>query len=340
MSYQVNKHKSGIDEIIINNGNLRISLLNIGASIHKISTQDKNGKLENICLSYLDIDDYITNDIFLGTTVGRVAGRIANGKFSINGNNYSLKRNNGTNNLHSEPNGFNHVFFKYNIAEDNDKTVVTFFENITSIGTDDFPGNLNVEIIYEIFNDNITVTFNAVADKDTLCNITNHSYFNLSGNIKENIYNHQLKADFECMYSLSENQLPMEEVMSDLIDFKSGKNLGTILKSDLNHFISTRGIDHPFKFNQKQLQLSSSTSGRVLTVNTSYPIVVLYTQNWESKLLLEKNTNDNYHLAIAIEPQFLPNDINISGDKSQTILLKNKKYSDWISYKFETKGGL
>ncbi len=328
-------HENGIVQISVSNSNFKIDLLNVGASIYKLFTKDKNGKSENIVLTYSEINDYINNaELYLGATVGRNAGRVGNGEVVISGKKFTLEKNNGSNNLHSGSNGISFKAFDYTYKIEGEKAVVEFSTRISDL-TDGFPGNIDICIRYTIVNNTLLVDFIGKSDKDTICNLTNHSYFNLSGDVKQNIMNHEVFGPIDYMWDLDVENLPSEQISTKgFINFNDGENISSILSNKTYNFDKTKGIDHPFTLRHNgSFGIFEKNSGRRLTIESSYPEVILYTQNYSTDSNIIKGINDKKNLGIAIETQYLPNEVNMNND-APAFLGANKKYHQWTKYTF------
>ena len=167
----------GIDIISMRNENIEIKVTNYGCTILKMIVKDKHGEKRDVVLGFPSIDDYKKKDgSYLGALVGRVANRIGNGKFTLNNEIFSLEKNNGSNTLHGGIEGFSYKTFTYEIRE---KEIV--FHYFSQDGEEGFPGNLNFYATYILLDNGLKIKYHATTDKDTIINITNHSYFNLSG---------------------------------------------------------------------------------------------------------------------------------------------------------------
>ena len=293
-----------IDLISMKNDDLEIVVSNYGCTIVKVLMKDKHGHIDDVVLGYDDFSSYQTLDAYLGALVGRVANRIGKGQFTLNGQDYHLAINNGPNHLHGGIKGFSYRVFDYEFENEN----TIHFHYISVDQEEGYPGTLNLHVRYPLDKDTLTIHYQATTDQDTLINLTNHSYFNLSGK-QENIYNHQLTvhaSSFAC-------------VDQDYDQLQLGK-----------------GFDHPFIFNQKenQVTLEHVSSGRRLTVSTTLPTAQIYTANYLDGRLGKYGQHYNERDAVCIETQNLPDAIHIEKNPS-TILRKGEQYDEITSYRFE-----
>ena len=170
----IEKIDDKIDLIQMKNDDLEVVVSNYGCTIVKVLMKDKDGNIDDVVLGYDDFRDYQTKDAYLGALVGRTANRIGKGKFTLNSETYTLPINNGPNCLHGGVKGFSYQIFDYQILEDSIE-----FTYLSKDGEEGYPGNLAFKAIYTLNKDTLIVRYQATSDKDTIINITNHSYFNL-----------------------------------------------------------------------------------------------------------------------------------------------------------------
>ena len=319
-----------------------VTLCNVGASIYDIKTLDKNKKLESILYTTDKEDDFLTERSYLGKTIGRTGGRISNSKFILNGKEYIINSND-PNGLHGGVDGVSYKEFEYNKYETNEyfEVLFSYYSNDLESG---YPGDLILKVIYRLYKNinKLTVTYDAIASKDTLLNISNHSYFNLSGNSKDNILNHELFINSSKMERI-EKLIPQEIVdCEEIYSFKNSHKIGDYLM-DKEIIDNTNGYDFPYIFDEINkdkfnIILKDDNSKRVLKIKTSYPTVVVYTCNYtEDKIMNNKNKMTPYY-AVCLECMYHPNTINSDFLKDKKdILLKNKKYNETIDYYFEVE---
>lgn len=314
----------------------KVSLLSIGGCIEEIQSINNKGKFETITLTYSNYKDYYEAHEFgaLGLNIARNGGRIENASFSLNNKKYSLEKNNGNHNLHSGSKGINIDDMAYEIKDD-ENTVSVIFKTLVESKNDSFPGDLKLNIIYTFNESSFKLTYEAESNEDTICNITNHSYFNLSGNLKQTLLEHDLHNTFDEVKTVNDEIIINGSTKySELVNKSDKTKISTLLKNNI--FDTGCGIDNPFTLKDNRIVLSESVSGRVLEIMTTYPSVVLYSSNFPFNKQIKHLDKETKHIALAIEPQFLPNDININGDSSKTILKKGELYKHSIQYKFKT----
>lgn len=303
---------------LYNDSSSHISVLNYGGVITEIYIPDQEGRLENVVLGLENIEDYEKSDIYLGCIAGRTAGRISNASFKIDGNLYNLQANNNKANLHGGPDGFNKRILDVKEILENDYAALEL-SLLSPDGDQGYPGNLRVKATYKFDNkNNLELSYEAVTDKKTLITLTNHSYFNLSGNCKRDILDHVLKIDADKYIEVDIETVPtkISEVQGTPFDFRAGKVVGSNINSENQQLKNASGYDHPFVLNQKsspQITLEDITSGRRLEITTDQPSVVLYTGNFIGhSYALRGDVKSTNHLGLCLETQWFPDAINQS----------------------------
>ncbi len=317
----------------------KVILSNIGASIYDIKTKDKFGNVESILYTTKNKDDFLIDGSYLGKTIGRTGGRIANNKFVLNGKEYIINSKD-PNGLHGGIDGFGYKEFTYLKNETNEYKEVKF-SCISKDLESGYPGNLYLDITYRLYNDinKLVVLYEAISDKDTLLNISNHSYFNLSGNAKNNILEQKLFIDADKMERI-ENLLPQEIVnCSDIYSFNKMHKIGDHI-FDPEIINNTNGYDFPYIFNNNKndykIILKDDVSKRQMKIKTSYPVVVVYTCNYVGDIVMNNNKKMEPYYAICLECMYYPNAINSEFlDKKYDVLKKDTKYKESIEFSFE-----
>lgn len=328
------KLDNGIDLISMKNDDIEVVVTNYGCTIVKVLMKDKNGNIDDVVLGYDDVKTYGEVDAYLGALVGRIANRIKVGKFTLNDEEYTLAVNNGPNHLHGGIKGFSYQVFDYEVKDDN----TVEFHYISKDGEEGYPGTLDFKAIYTLEADTLNIRYLATTDKDTIINITNHSYFNLSGK-KENIYNHKLTLKCNQFACIDNDGLPTGEfrnVEGTPFDFNEGAFIGDKIELEYDQLTAGNGFDHPFIFSalKDQAILEHEESGRRLTVSTTLPGAQIYTANFLDGRLGKYGQHYYKRDAVCIETQNLPDAIHIE-EKPTTILKKGEVYDETTSYKFE-----
>ena len=324
-----------------NNEGMSISILNYGGIITSLKVKNKGGKFENIVLGYDSLENYIDNDPYLGAIIGRVGNRIANGSFTLNGETYNLQVNNGPNHLHGGLKGFDKVVWEGKTQEDQEKVLLHLFYESAHM-EEGYPGNLNTQVTYTLDNENqLIVSYKAQTDSTTIVNLTQHSYFNLSGDFNSTILDHQLQIDADAITTLNQNMIPTgsyTDLTDTPLDFRVLKSIGKDINSSDQQIEIAGGYDHNYVINTPSLDSSFAkvihlNSGRVMEVYTDQPGVQLYTGNFL------KAINDNYmgkRSGFCLETQHFPDSPNQSNFPS-IVLYSGEVYSTTTKFKFSVQ---
>ena len=304
---------------------LKVEFLNLGAIIKKIEFKDKN-----IVLGYEDIEKYRENPAYLGAVIGRTAGRIKDGLLKLDDTEYQLDKNNNRNTLHGGKNSISHRFWNVQNIENG----LCF--SIKSSNLDNgYPANIEIKVSYILNNNELLIKYFVTTDSLTYLNLTNHSYFNLSGNPDNTIYEDILKIDSNYLIGINENSIPCETINLDnnIFDFREDKKLKEFFKANNEQkTIANNGIDHPYVFNKEigKLEIKNPESGIKMSVETNNPAVVIYTANYLQDIGFKK------HSAICFETQEVP---NLYRDKNinvyPTFIDENTNYEKYTKFIFE-----
>lgn len=320
---------------IVNNNGLEVSCINYGCIITKILAPDAAGKMENIVLGYDTLEDYEKGTAYFGAIIGRVAGRIKGASFELDGETYHLPKNDNGNSLHGGFNGYDKVIWDCTPFENENEAGVNFTYTSTD-GEAGYPGEVSLAVTYTLSNENeLVISYNGTTTKKTLLVMTNHSYFNLSGNGKENILNHSLTLKSDAFLELDEELLPtgtILDVEGTDFDFRKGRFIQTGANSDHpQNVLAGNGYDHPFLLNsnnKEEIVLKDPKSGRTLTIETDEPAVVVY-----SGTQLGPDVQSEKYMGICLETQGVPDAIH--HPKFPTIVLdKDQEYSTRTKYRF------
>ena len=323
-----------IDLISMKNEQLEVVVSNYGCTIIKVIMADKNGHKDDVVLGYDDFTQYQTLDAYLGALVGRVANRIKAGQFSLNGQDYHLAVNNGPNHLHGGIKGFSYQVFDYTIEDEH--TLKLHY--LSKDGEEGYPGDLDLTVTYTLKDDTLTAHYQATSSADTLINITNHSYFNLSGH-KENIYQHTLQihaSQFACVDSDGLTTGELKDVEGTPFDFRQPALIGERVEQDDEQLKIGKGFDHPFLFDTQsnQVILTHEPTGRQLIVSTTLPQAQIYTANYLDGRLGKYGERYYARDAVCIETQNMPDAIHLE-EHPTTLLKKGETYDEITSYKFD-----
>lgn len=326
------------------NGGFELTCLDYGCVITEIFVPGQDGKSENIVLGFKEIEDYASHSPYFGAIVGRVAGRIKEGRFSLGGQDYSLAKNNDDNHLHGGVRGLDKVIWNVETKTDHDK-VKLIFTYESPDGEEGYPGNVSIRTVYTVTGQNeLEIEYFGTTDKKTILNLTNHTYFNLSGNLKSTILEHTLQIDSDRFLELDSCFIPtgrLLDVEGTPFDFREGKKIAEgQASSHQQNVLVGKGYDHPLVLNgdkQPAIRVSCEESGRVLEVETNQPAVILYTSNQlEGDFLINGNVKAEPYLALCLETQKHPDAINQPGFPS-VVLDPDGEYYSYTKYTFKTE---
>jgi len=297
-----------IERVSISNDNgIHVDLLSVGCVIEAINVPNKDGHTDNIVLKYNTVSDYITNPDYFGSIVGRTAGRISNAEFKLDGKVYELDKNEHNYNLHAGSAGLHIRNWSVGLIE-NEKEVGAEFSLKSYDGEGGYPGNVDLKVTYLLDNENtLHMTYEGITDEPTIINMTNHSYFNLSGNLNKQVFDHRLEINAQQFAPIQENGCPvglLAGVDGTAFDFRNEKSVGQDIGANETQIMRGGGFDHPFLLEKSiecQIHLSHPESGRRLDVWTDQDAVVMYTANHLD------------HKAICLETQNLPDHVNKKG---------------------------
>lgn len=281
---------------------VEVVLLNYGATLLCLSVPDKFGNKKNIILAYDEVNQYLNERPFIGSSIGRSAGRIKEGRYKMDGIWYNLEKNEGDNHLHGGTQGFDNVFWHTEVFEEPGKTKVCFsycfHENSTG-----YPGSLKMEIYYVIYSTGkLEILYQGVSDKKTIINPSNHTYFNLSGEIDTTVHDHRILINSNEFLVLNKDHTirKINSVVDTPFDIRQLTPIETIIHSNHQQIEQEGGINHPFIFNRSgkfDVLLVHDVTGRFLKITSSMDGVVCYSANHFDGKEFKK------HSGIALETQ-------------------------------------
>lgn len=329
-----------------NNKGMTVEISNFGGIILSIIVPDKNGKLADVVLAYDSIEKYYKRGPYFGAIVGRVANRIENGSFELNGIIYRVAQNDGNNHLHGGLIGFDKVLWEGNITSEAEFDSL----NLTYRSKDEeegYPGNLDVKVTYTLTNNNeLEIHYYALSDKDTVVNLTNHAYFNLGGHDAGDILNHRVMINANKFTPNNEVSIPtgeIREVLGTPMDFTKLTKIGDVIEGEYEQLKFGLGYDHNWVLNvsgvspQKGAEVYDDCSGRALEVYTTKPGIQLYTGNYLDGTDIGKGSVPyEKRSGLCLETQFYPNAINCKSFPSP-ILKAGEIYNHLTIYKFSTR---
>lgn len=327
---------------MVNNSGASVSILTLGGIIHGIHVPDENGTLENVSISYDSVADYENNDGFVGAAVGRSAGRISGAAFDMDGTTYSLEKNDGNNNLHGGSNGFDKVIWSATEYQDNEKMSITLHHTSPDMDSG-FPGELDCSMTYVFNNDNaLTIRYTCTSDKKTFVNLTNHCYFNLSGDYSTTIEDHILSMDADRYVVVDNETIPtaISPVDGTAFDFKKSKAIGQDINNNEEQIQFAGGYDHAFELNQPSnmplITAVDPKTGRRLRVQTDAQCVVFYSGNYMTDAMIGAgNIPLQKRAAFCLETQYYPDAVNAPFVETQW-LEPGQVYKTSTTYHFDT----
>jgi aldose 1-epimerase len=318
-------------------------ILNYGGIVVSLKVPDKNGEFGDVVLGFDDFAPYRTNGPYLGALIGRYGNRIANGKFTLDGKTYTLAQNNGSNSLHGGLKGFDKAIWTTKPIP-NKLGPALELTYLSKDGEEGFPGNLRVTVVYTLTEDNALRTgFTATTDQPTLCNLTQHSYFNLAG--RGDILNHEVTIAADKFTPVDSRLIPTGElrpVHGLSIDFTTPVKIGARIHNHDPEIQSGSGYDHNYVLNKKTGELAlaarvtEETSGRVMEVLTTEPGMQFYSGNFIGDLPGKNGLQYHKHSGFAMEPEHFPDSPN-HPEFPSTVLRPGQTYRNTIIYRFTTQ---
>ncbi|HDR50079.1 MAG TPA: galactose mutarotase [Mariniphaga anaerophila] len=332
------------DLYFLKNGNISAAITNYGGRIVSLCVPDRSGEPGDVVLGFSSIGDYLNAaEVFHGSLIGRVGNRIANGRFELDGEVYTLPLNNGPNHLHGGPEGFHNVV--WDIKEVTDTSLVLSYLSID--GEMGYPGNLSVEVQYMLTQRNeVVISYRATTDKSTPVNLTNHAFFNLAGEANRTINNHLLTINADYYTPVDSTLIPLGQnapVEGTPFDFRRAKSIGQDLQmqavnEQLQHGL---GYDHNFVLNKPEYGVMSwaatvvdPESGRKMEIYTQEPGIQFYGGNFMDGSDTGKfGRTFDFRESFALETQHYPDSPN--QPKFPSIILRpGEEYSTISVYRF------
>ena len=325
---------------IANEQGANLEVIDYGAILVSVCVPDNTGLLRDVVLGYDRLEDYEENPNFFGATIGRSCNRIANGRFEINSVTYQMDQNENENNLHSGKNGFEKRI--WNVDEADGDHVV--FSLLSPDGDEGFPGEFKISVTYTLTEENeVKIHYSGICDKDTVANMTNHSYFNLGGHDSGLVLDQILQINADSFTPVADSKsIPTGEiapVKGTPMDFTDEKPIGRDMEADFEQLVFTGGYDHNYVLNNRNgtVRLAAKAkceeSGIGLEVYTDTPGVQFYAGNFISGSAGKDGVSYEPRTGFCLETQYYPNSINEPGFPSP-ILKKGDRYETTTIYHF------
>lgn len=329
-----------------NRNGMEAKIMNFGGIVVSLKVPDRNRKFDDVVLGFNDLETYLKGHPSFGAAVGRFANRIAKGRFTLNGVEYKLAVNNGENHLHGGIKGFDDVVWTAEEAKSSRGPAVRM-TYLSKDGEEGYPGNLRVTMIYWLTNRNeLRIDYTATTDKDTVINLTHHSYFNLAGEGSGDVLNHRLKLNASRFTPTDVGSIPTGELRSVVgtpFDFLTPIAIGARIAEDEEQLKLGNGYDHNFVINGRMGTLrqaavvSEPTTGRVMEVWTTEPGVQLYTGNFLDGTLVGKSGKSyQRRYGFCLETQHYPDSPN-KPNFPTTVLKKGDTFRSTTVYRFSAQ---
>ena len=327
---------------ISNSKGMKAGVINYGAILVNLFVPDKNGNMADVVLGYDTLEPYYSNGSFFGATVGPNANRIGGASFELNGQKYQLDVNDGVNNLHS------HMDYGYHkcvweAVEQEDGVMFVLEDTDGNMG---FPGNKKISVTYTVTENNeLKIHYQGSSDKDTILNLTNHTYFNLAGHDAGSIHDHVLQMNASLFTPIVKGAIPTGELLpveGTVFDFCKAKKVGADIEADNEQLKMTKGYDHNWVIDGKEGVLrefaivTEETTGRMMKAFTDLPGVQFYAGNniapTEGKGGVVYNRRDG----LCLETQYYPDTAN-KPEFPSAVFGPGRKYDTVTVYQFLTK---
>jgi aldose 1-epimerase len=323
-----------------------VKITNYGGIVTELHVPDKNGKLGDVVLGFKNIDGYLAGHPYFGALIGRYGNRIAKGKFSIDGKEYTVATNNGANHLHGGKKGFDKVVWNAVETTSGDGDAQLTLKYLSKDGEEGYPGNLHCTVKYTLTKDNaLRIDYKATTDKATVLNLTNHSYFNLAGENAGSIQDHWMMINADHYLPVDAGSIPTGEIASvkgTPFDFTTPHKIGERIEQTGGKPV---GYDHNYVLNGNKsdykmelaARVKEETSGRVMEVFTDQPGVQFYTGNYlDEKQTGKEGRPYKFRNGFCLETQHYPDSPN--QPKFPTAVLRpGETYKTSTVYKFSTE---
>ncbi|WP_207434160.1 aldose epimerase family protein [Sabulibacter ruber] len=330
---------------LINKNNVKATFTNYGGRLVSLQVPDKNGKLTDVVVGMASSAEYETaTEPYFGATIGRVGNRIARGKFTLEGKEYTLPINNDPNTLHGGKKGFQYVM--WDAQQTNDQTIV--FTYLSKDMEEGFPGNLTTKVTYTLTDDNgMKMDYEATTDKTTIVNLTNHAFFNLNGEGSGTILGHTLQINADSYTPVDATLIPTGKIVpvaGTPFDFRQPTAIGARINVQNEQLKNGQGYDHNFVLNKNQgtglnraARVVGDKSGIVMEVLTQEPGLQFYSGNFmQSKNTFKGGSKDDFRTAFCLETQHFPDAPNQPTFPS-TVLKPGDTYRTSSMYQFSVQ---
>jgi len=331
---------------LTNKNGIEARIMTYGGTIVSLKTPDRNGKLQNIVLGFDTLDPYLAGVPYFGALIGRYGNRIANGSFELDGATYQLPKNNGPNSLHGGFKGFDKRVWSAKPFETKQGPGLKL-TYVSADGEEGYPGQLTAHVTYQLHNDNsLSIEYAATTTKPTVVNLTNHSYFNLTGDPQHDILGHVLTINADRFTPVNATLIPTGElapVAGTPFDFRTATAIGARIDADNEQIRFGPGYDHNWVLVKPKAGamttaalLSDPLSGRVVEVKTTEPGLQFYSGNFLDGRPPGQGTFFNHRTGLCLETQHFPDSPNQPAFPS-TVLRPGHTYASHTVFIFRTE---
>lgn len=330
-----------------NANGMTVRICEFGGAIMEIRVPDRLGRTSDVVGGYDSLRDYVLGDGYLGALIGRVGNRICDGKYTLNGKNYTAFCNNGKNSLHGGEVGFSHKV--WNVKAEDGEEPRLILSLVSPDGEEGYPGTLSVTVTYALLSSNaLSIHYEAETDRPTIVNLTNHAYFNLGGYASGKIFDHVLQMDADRYLPTDETLIPTGElraVEGTPFDFREPKTIGRDFDMKNEDIRIAGGFDHCFCFTGGEtkepvlrVEVYEPNSGRLMQVYTNQPAVQFYSGNFltNAEHPLKGGYPQNRQSLFCLETQKMPDAIN-HPNFTDVVLNPGEKYDYTTVYQFSVK---
>lgn len=331
---------------LTNDKGIEARIINYGGIVVSLRVPDNKGQMGDVVLGFDDLESYLTKNPYFGALIGRYGNRIAKGRFTLDGKEYKLATNNGENHLHGGIRGFDKQLWKAKPFTTKQGPALEL-SYVSKDGEEGYPGKLSVTVVYTLTSDNsLRIDYTATTNKDTVVNLTNHSYFNLAGQGNGDIPGHQLVINADKFTPVDSGLIPTGELRSvkgTPFDFTAPHSIGERIETPDEQIVFGKGYDHNFVFNnwdktlRQQVRVYEPTTGRVMEVFTTEPGVQFYSGNFLDGTLTGKGGKVyQRRYGFCLETQHFPDSPNHPNFPTTT-LKKGETYRTTTLYRFSAK---
>lgn len=327
---------------LTNKNKMSITISTFGGTLVSVEVPNKNRTLTDVVLGYDDLASYERQDKYIGVLIGRCSNRIAKGQFHLDKKDYQLYCNNGNNHLHGGKVGFDKKIWSAKV--NNDQLILTY---VSQDGEEGYPGTLTVNVTYRLSEDNtISIDYHAISDADTICNLTNHAYFNLSGYNSGTILDQKIQLFADSYTASDQESLPTGEIAAvenTPMDLRRPTRIGDHIDDDFKELQFAGGFDHNWVISNYDGSLKEAAwafaedTGITLTVSTTLPGIQFYSGNYlDDAPAGKKGSKIAKRYGFCLESQYFPNALK-NPNFLQPVLKKDQVYHAVTTYQFGIK---